>query len=402
MKEFMLVLFMFPIGLVNGQFINEPIEEKECHLNQNSTREAIVLCDSIYSHGQSGFNYERTYNLYNEFGLITLRETYKINENSEWIIQRRNTYIYDENGMVIEYLDQLISIYTNEFQNYRYHYHTFNENDLMIEDLIQDWDWVENIWRDKWKSNYQYNDDENVTEILTKIWNKELELWENNGWELYSYDDDKNLIEEVRQYWDNEYSTYVNNTKYSYSFSEGGNMTEEIRSTWSIDDQQWKDVYLSEFGYDSEGFLITETQSIKENDPSVWVTDRRYLFTNDYMGNVEERLTQYWDPYDSIWSDWDNRFYYNSIHQTTGIPLANENTSFLFYPNPTSDVINIKLGKTDASEIQLFNTMGQLVGTEKVNGNLATTDISALPKGIYLLHVCSIERILAVKKIIKE
>jgi hypothetical protein len=62
------------------------------------------------------------------------------------------------------------------------------------------------------------------------------------------------------------------------------------------------------------------------------------------------------------------------------------------FPNPTDDVLNVRLPEilAEPAQLALFNTAGQLV-LEDTNGveNLRTLDVSQLPAGLYLLRVRS-------------
>lgn len=68
------------------------------------------------------------------------------------------------------------------------------------------------------------------------------------------------------------------------------------------------------------------------------------------------------------------------------------------FPNPASDFINIKSNEVIKS-VQLYNASGALVKTE--NNNSSKIDISALPKGNYIISIETKSGI-ETKKIIKE
>jgi hypothetical protein len=58
------------------------------------------------------------------------------------------------------------------------------------------------------------------------------------------------------------------------------------------------------------------------------------------------------------------------------------------YPNPADDVLNIELPEQlKIKQMQLINSLGQIVWSQKPESNLMTIDVAALPKGIYLLAV---------------
>jgi hypothetical protein len=57
-------------------------------------------------------------------------------------------------------------------------------------------------------------------------------------------------------------------------------------------------------------------------------------------------------------------------------------------PNPATNNITIS-GKTFMTEIQLFNSVGQLIHLEKINDKTAVVDISAIKLGVYIVAVKS-------------
>ena len=56
----------------------------------------------------------------------------------------------------------------------------------------------------------------------------------------------------------------------------------------------------------------------------------------------------------------------------------------IIYPNPSSDLINVKLpANIEKQQLHLYNTMGQLVS----NSQTQSIDVNALPNGVYILSV---------------
>ena len=71
---------------------------------------------------------------------------------------------------------------------------------------------------------------------------------------------------------------------------------------------------------------------------------------------------------------------------------------FSVYPNPSSDNISIQ-SKTEISNVQLFNSLGQNVLEVKGKSNI---DISKLSAGLYVLKAQDAEGNLGVKRVIKQ
>lgn len=60
------------------------------------------------------------------------------------------------------------------------------------------------------------------------------------------------------------------------------------------------------------------------------------------------------------------------------------------YPNPTGDFFNVLIHATDGNySISLFNSLGQRIITNQVEGEITKFDISELPAGIYIVEVRS-------------
>ncbi len=74
---------------------------------------------------------------------------------------------------------------------------------------------------------------------------------------------------------------------------------------------------------------------------------------------------------------------------------------FTLYPNPTSDVWNIKSKNVNISKIEVFNTLGRLVKEVSVNDLNAEINASDLSSGIYFAKVTS-ESKSTTLKLIKE
>ena len=68
------------------------------------------------------------------------------------------------------------------------------------------------------------------------------------------------------------------------------------------------------------------------------------------------------------------------------VTSVDENTpQALFYPNPTSGVLNIHV--KDMRQLTVINVMGQTMMTQNINNDEVTIDLSTLPNGIYLVTI---------------
>lgn len=83
-----------------------------------------------------------------------------------------------------------------------------------------------------------------------------------------------------------------------------------------------------------------------------------------------------------------------------------ENSDFVFYPNPVTDVVTVSL-KNDTNEIAsvaVYDILGKLIFTQKSLNAITTQtiDLSAVSKGLYLIEVTTTANLKVVKKLIVE
>jgi hypothetical protein len=78
------------------------------------------------------------------------------------------------------------------------------------------------------------------------------------------------------------------------------------------------------------------------------------------------------------------------------------NSKVNIYPNPAKDdFITIKLQDLQASDLLIYNTLGQLIKSAPVTADQMTLSIAELPAGIYQLQIQTAEG-MAVKRLVVE
>ena len=97
----------------------------------------------------------------------------------------------------------------------------------------------------------------------------------------------------------------------------------------------------------------------------------------------------------------DKTYYFDDVYFGIYTNTSNlERLAVKAFPNPVNSILQIDL-EDEISEINIFNTLGQLVQTEKVNGSKNTFDVSTLTSGVYFVEVKT-ETAVGSLKIIKE
>lgn len=87
---------------------------------------------------------------------------------------------------------------------------------------------------------------------------------------------------------------------------------------------------------------------------------------------------------------------------TVTVTLGNakfDRAKLVYYPNPTQGMLTIQYTDTIES-VEIYNTVGQLVGTQEFNNNQITVDMSGLSNGTYLLklHIDGYQQLIKVVK----
>ncbi len=107
-------------------------------------------------------------------------------------------------------------------------------------------------------------------------------------------------------------------------------------------------------------------------------------------------------------SNWDisSKQYIRVLPNPTITAITNNNLineAFSLYPNPTNEIINIKLLMVNETHnITITNTLGQVVLQHKLNNQQTTINVQQLQNGIYFIELRQKEKLVATKKFVKE
>ena len=89
-----------------------------------------------------------------------------------------------------------------------------------------------------------------------------------------------------------------------------------------------------------------------------------------------------------------------------GLPIEHREESFRAFPNPATNFITIEVQSniTKATEIRIYNALGKLSLTEKLEKGLNTNriDLSSLSQGIYIIELRDEYGIIGNRKLIIE
>ena len=72
------------------------------------------------------------------------------------------------------------------------------------------------------------------------------------------------------------------------------------------------------------------------------------------------------------------------------------------YPNPTTDKCMVRCDLAEAATIRLYDAQGRLLRQMPVQTELTEIDLSNCVSGIYFIYICTEDRILAIRKIVRQ
>jgi hypothetical protein len=77
------------------------------------------------------------------------------------------------------------------------------------------------------------------------------------------------------------------------------------------------------------------------------------------------------------------------VSTCTGIKEASNGNSFVIFPNPTSGnfYIDFKSNTIDNASVEVYDAIGKLVLTEKINTSLISISLDQYTKGIYSVRI---------------
>ncbi len=137
----------------------------------------------------------------------------------------------------------------------------------------------------------------------------------------------------------------------------------------------------------------TEIGFVEGNGTTSEFSTYDFLDTNPASGNNYYRLKQI---------DFDGAFEYSDIQV---INFNRNKNELSVYPNPTSDVVNVKLNETiNNGDLQIFDQLGRLILQDKIykEETLKTIPVHQFPEGIYTIKIFSGNQIFTEKFIVQR
>ena len=352
----------------------------------------------------------------------------------------KTDYQYDANGNLTE----RNNTYWNgsSYENSDKGDYSYDTNGNRTQDIEQYWN--STSWENSYKSNFTYNANNLVTEVLDYTWdgsqwvldtkntatyltNNKLDKffsfdWDGSQWidsERATVSYNSNQLETIiYEIWDG--SQWVLDEKDTYIInSTSGKIEELLYQSWDGSSWQNEDKYT--YILDASNNRVTETYSYYDTNSTSWILSNK----EDYTYDTSKLMSSIHNPFNDFYYNlgfedfpYTNKVLeqlereYNSGWEISGrirysysdSPLSTNEFNYLdlsIYPNPTNDIINIKLNSYENISATIYDINGRLMLEQKLSSVVSTINISNLNTGVYLLKI-NTENKTVTKRILKQ
>ena len=193
---------------------------------------------------------------------------------------------------------------------------------------------------------------------------------------------------------------WQNKTVTRYAYDDENRLAEQLDGVWDLEAGEWDFNKKITFETSEDETLYTVSFFKKNGDE--WVRDvfdnQTILFGPNFKLHQRCLMCLVNDPLNEQGKV--NQIEFTMVHTKAPTYLNMEERGLQAhraYPNPASQVV--RLHGTEAAEVQLYNTLGQLVKTVQ---NTNAISLEGLPKGVYVLRVITKDGKVFSDKVIKE
>lgn len=351
--------------------------------------------------------------LYNADNLLKEWDYYR-SYTGQWSLQNRYIYTYNSNGNLTQELTKIWNPNTNTLNNYFRIITTYTPGNQVASYTYQSF--ASNIWNTAIVVQYSYNPTGKLLEGYLNYTSPNLyderykysydqndrlieDIIEKNnangGWDLiwrntYTYldGDDKKDIHRIER-WQNIADTIwdYKSTRDIFTYSDSPTTTEILtESLWSIPDSLWlPQNRVTEVLNSDELPHVTIEETYQSNLDSFFFTSRtEYFYNNDKSTNYITRNIPSFQGV--IFEDRRRTFYYSN---TSNTEFANLSAKIETFPNPTTDLIQIKMDELVGQNVNIaiFDAQGRLVKQQRTTAGFAQISMLTQPAGMYNLRI---------------
>jgi len=304
--------------------------------------------------------------------------------NGIWILVLKNDFTYFADGKVET---QLTDLYQSEILLNQY-LSTFSYNpdgDLNIQ-LIKQKE-KDKDWMNSELINWYYKvGSDKIISQRKKKWILDISTWENVQKTDYEYNENNALLSETDQHWESMF--WVNDSRYDYVYGTDNKLQKKVLLLPKY--HQWRSnisIYYLNYTGIKANLMESKYDFWGGNTGELVRSSIPYLFNNELLIQKAKRIQISYLPIDP-----------------TGIPTLESSNRLNFisvYPNPSEGIFYFNTQLYTVYSWKIFDLNGHVVESQSQMIKSGVIDLTDLSKGIYFLRVITDQGILF-QKLIKE
>ena len=328
--------------------------------------------------------------------------------SSDWQKETQTLNTYDSSNYLTNSLTQTWVSSSGSWENSLQINYTNNPDGTANLSVMQSWDSGSSSWNDVQQSMYTYNAAKKVLTHTSQIW---VGYWLNSSKTTNTYDGSGYLINTLNQNWDYITATWKNANQTNFSNNPNGTVNQSVKQIWNasnvwVNSERISYTYtagnkvlyaITEIWgginwlidsretntYDASGYLINSLLQQWSGFSAVWINDTQSIFTNTPSGTPTQIVTQTWDTNTSTW----NNATRITFGYTLGISEFAQERGFVLYPNPSTDLITVKLSDSFSAAFSITDQTGRIVKNGELNSETTSLNIGDLAKGVYFFRI---------------
>lgn len=324
--------------------------------------------------------------------------------SNDWRNETQTFNTYDNSNYLTNSLTQLWVTPPGIWENSAQIIYSNNADGTVNQAVTQYWDFGTSSWNDGQRSLYTYNAAKDILTTTSQLW---MDEWLNFSKTTNTYDGSGYLTHTLNQSWDFIASNWKNNSQTNFTNNPNGTVNQSITQDWDATNvwvnrqrvsytytgdnkvlvateetwtgSSWLNYSKETNTYDPSGYLTNSLLQLWDSSPGIWVNDTQSIITNTAGGTPVQIVGQTWN---AVISGWSNSFR-TTFNYTLGIAEFTEKNGFALYPNPTTDVINVKLSENFNSAYLITDQTGRIIQKGLLYSEITELDVSSLAKGVY-------------------
>jgi len=318
------------------------------------------------------YSYDENYYLTNS--LLLMYDA----QNGGWINSSQINYSNNSNGTIHSYISQLWDDQNFNWTNSQRATYSYNNSDDPSQVIYEGWN--SGSWQNSMKYIYYYDGKDLLIKLDMMTWDQPSVSWKNFARQTYHNNPDSTIHDYLYQLYNTGSGTWTNNSRGTYSYSGSQKLLTTLIEVWL--NNNWQNSMQQFNTYDNSDYLIHNLTQLWTQVTLSWQYNSQINYENNDDGTVNQYVYQTWDSPANAWKN-STRATYTYLPPTRINEIAT--SEWLVYPNPSTDHLHVCFKDGSKANLIITGLQGEPVLTLNQAVNEDVIDISALPRGVYVL-----------------